>query len=88
MQGYTAEALLVNNWEYKQNWAYVVLSRVKTMGGLYLRVPLSEDLRHYHMPKKMKDMIGKLKQSISINMLDTTEYARMLATEKTWFEND
>jgi len=56
LQGVTVEALLVNNWEYKQNWAYVVLSRVKTMSGLYLRVPLSEDLDHYTMPKLMKDI--------------------------------
>jgi hypothetical protein len=36
LQGYTAKELLVNNFNYATHWAYVVLSRVRTMAGLFL----------------------------------------------------
>ena len=36
LQGYTVPKILVNDWYYGTNWAYIVLSRVKTMDGLYL----------------------------------------------------
>ena len=36
LQGKTIEKLFIHNWSYTHNWAYVVLSRVKTIKGLYL----------------------------------------------------
>ena len=40
LQGKSIDTLLVSNWSYTLNWIYVVLSRVKTMDGLHLRLPL------------------------------------------------
>jgi hypothetical protein len=40
LQGRSIENLVISVWDYTGNWIYVALSRVKTMNGLYLRLPL------------------------------------------------
>ena len=40
LQGCTKSSLFVNCFSYNTNWPYVVLSRVKTIKGLFLRKPL------------------------------------------------
>ena len=41
LQGMSKDALIVNSWNYSfANWIYVVLSRVRTLSGLYLCSPL------------------------------------------------
>ena len=40
LQGRSIENLLVSTWSYTTNWVYVVLSRVRTSNGLFVRVPL------------------------------------------------
>ena len=40
LQGRSLENLLVSTWSYTLNWIYVVLSRVRTSKGLYVRTPL------------------------------------------------
>jgi hypothetical protein len=40
LQGRTIRSLLVSSCNYRDNWMYVVLSRVKTLSGLYLRHPV------------------------------------------------
>lgn len=40
LQGRSLQACMVNSWQYKENWAYVALSRVRTIQGLFLRIPL------------------------------------------------
>ena len=47
LQGSTLETLFVHSWHYEDNWVYVVLSRVKSLNGLFLRRPLSTDLAKY-----------------------------------------
>lgn len=88
LQGYTADALLVNDWYYGQNWAYVVLSRVKTMAGLYLVKPLTNQLKKYEMPKNMIKMIQRHKEQIGIKPIDPEVYESMLATERVWFDSN
>ena len=40
-------SLIVNSWTFRvQHWAYVVLSRVKTLNSLVLNAMLDEN-RHY-----------------------------------------
>ena len=42
LQGVSLDNLVVNSWNYGcPNWVYVVLSRVRTLAGLVLNVPLS-----------------------------------------------
>ena len=43
LQGKSLENLLVSNWSYTTNWVYVVLSRVRTSNGLFLRIPLDHN---------------------------------------------
>ena len=57
LQGCTVKSLLVNDWCYKSNWAYVVISRVKTLAGLFLGEELTEDLSKFAKPENMKKMI-------------------------------
>ena len=40
LQGKTLDAIVVSSWDYTGNWVYVVLSRVRTLKGLFLRLPL------------------------------------------------
>jgi len=40
LQGKSLENLMVSNWSHTVNWMCVVLSRVRTSGGLFLRIPL------------------------------------------------
>ena len=40
LQGKSLQNLFVSNWSCKPNWAHVVLSRVRTSNGLFLRLPL------------------------------------------------
>ena len=77
LQGCTVDSILANDWYYGANWVYVVLSRVKTMKGLYIRKPLSKDLKKYEKPTAMKEMLQKFKDTISVQMLDEEEYEEM-----------
>jgi hypothetical protein len=40
LQGRSIENLFVSSWDYTDNWIYVALSRVRTLKGLFLRIPL------------------------------------------------
>jgi hypothetical protein len=44
LQGLSKDALIVASWGYNfENWVYVVLSRVRTLDGLYLLQRLDEE---------------------------------------------
>jgi hypothetical protein len=77
LQGSTMDELLVDEWQYKQNWVYVVLSRVKTMKGLYIRTKLKEDLEKYEMPVEMKAMLRAFSDNIGIKDLTDEDYTRL-----------
>lgn len=36
LQGATIDRIFVHSWRYEKNWPYVVLSRVKTLEGVFL----------------------------------------------------
>ena len=42
LQGRSIEHLVISSWDYKGNWVYVALSRVKQLKNLYLRKELSQ----------------------------------------------
>ena len=74
LQGCTLLILVVLELFYGQNWIYVILSRVRTMKGLYLEKPLSEDLRKYAMSDAMKKMISDFDQRIGLQLYTEDEY--------------
>jgi hypothetical protein len=81
LQGYTAITLMVNDWNYGKNWAYVVLSRVRTMKGLFLKEPLSEDLTKYAMSEDMKDMLKDFERRLSLAPITPEEYEAIFKLE-------
>ena len=40
LQGSSLDSLMISSWSYTQNWPYVMLSRIRTLNGLYLHQPL------------------------------------------------
>ena len=81
LQGCTCKTLFVNDWYYGSNWAYVVLSRVRKMSGLYLKEPLSEDLTLYEMSPLMEDMMEDFRSRLLINDITDDEYDAILKKE-------
>jgi hypothetical protein len=78
LQGCTLLELAIFEQFYGQNWMYVFLSLVRTMKGLYLAVPLSEDLSKYAMPDKMKEMIAGFQRRLGLLIYSETDYLNYL----------
>ena len=78
LQGSTVQNIFVNDIKYQQNWAYVVLSRVKTMGGLYLREKLKIDPECYKKPEEMKRMIRDFQNYYAAKVFTPEEYNKLL----------
>ena len=62
LQGSSVKKLFVHDWNYSTNWPYVVLSRIRTSKGLYLRRPVSRDLTKYKVPPKLKALMRRLRK--------------------------
>ena len=44
LQGMSKDIIIVSDWDYRtSNWVYVVLSRVRTLSGLFLEKPLDSE---------------------------------------------
>ena len=80
LQGCTVKNLLVNDWHCGSNWAYVVLSRVKKMKGLYLQEPLSTDLSKYAMKDEMREMLDEFRKK-AVKQITDSEYDEMIHEE-------
>ena len=63
LQGKTVASLVIAEWSKKKNWAYVVLSRVKTLDGLFMTHPIPEDI-DFSPPSNYLDMMQNLRQTI------------------------
>ena len=61
LQGMSKDALIVNSWNYGfANWIYVVLSRVRTLSGLYLCAPLDMN-KSFKVPDKLIQFEARMK---------------------------
>ena len=61
LQGMSKDALIVNSWNYSfVNWIYVVLSRVRTLSGLYLCSPLDMN-KQFKVPEKLIQFEARMK---------------------------
>ena len=56
------DEILINNWWYKFNWAYVVLLRVTQQKGLYMRTALDKDASQYGSNPLLLEMLNKFCQ--------------------------
>jgi PIF1-like helicase len=61
LQGSGVEQLFVHNWSYTTNWPYVMLSRVKTLSGLYARNTIDTNLARYTPNSKYHKMILQMR---------------------------
>eukprot|EP00985_Skeletonema_marinoi_P001300 scaffold517_cov140-Skeletonema_marinoi.AAC.13 len=63
LQGMSKDVLIVNGWNYRcANWVYVVLSRVRTLAGLYLMKPLDLE-RSFNVPRSLIRFEQRLKDN-------------------------
>jgi len=61
LQGMSKDVLIVNSWNYSfSNWVYVVLSRVRTLSGLYLCKPLDLE-RQFKVPENLIQFERRMK---------------------------
>jgi hypothetical protein len=63
LQGKTVETLVIAQWSKVKNWAYVVLSRVRTLNGLFLTKPIPEDI-DFAPANDYLDMMAHLRATI------------------------
>ena len=56
LQGRSLDSIFVSDWCHVKNWAYVVISRVKTLKGLFLREPL-DPIADYSLDNQLLRMI-------------------------------
>ncbi len=73
LQGKSLDELLIAQWSKVKNWAYVVLSRVRTLAGLFLEFPIPDDIDFSPHPEYL-DMMERLRNTILVTPMDTTEW--------------
>ena len=61
LQGCGVHNLFVHSWLHRNNWVYVMLSRVKTLKGLFLRLRLSNDISKYRPPQSYLCFMQRMK---------------------------
>jgi hypothetical protein len=81
LQGCSVEDILINDFHYQVNWPYVVLSRVRTMKGLYLRECLSEDLKKYRMKPRMRQMLQRFRDTVALEDMTELDYKNLVLSE-------
>ena len=55
LQGMSKDKLIVVSWSYISNWIYVVLSRVRTLKGLFMLKPLPIDcMDKFQVPRELQ----------------------------------
>lgn len=63
LQGKTVKSLVIAEWSKVKNWAYVVISRVKTLSGLFLVNPIPEEI-DFSPADEYLEMMTLLRQTI------------------------
>ena len=51
------DELFIHSWSYTTNWPYIVLSRLRTSEGLFVRKRLDANLSKYEVPQMLRTMI-------------------------------
>lgn len=72
LQGSGVDNIFIHSWSYVQNWPYVMLSRVRTQSGLFMRSKLRRDLGCYAVPPGLKRMLKSFEQKATTYWNDAT----------------
>ena len=73
LQGKSVNELVVAEWSKVKNWAYVVLSRVRTLAGLFLEKPIPSDIDFSPNPDYL-EMMERLRNNILVEPIDTEQW--------------
>ena len=81
--GCTVKNIFVQSLIKQKNWMYVVLSRVRTRKGLYLREPLDhKNLETFNrIDMDLKAMLNDFKDTIFFEHFSEQEYQEILGHE-------
>ena len=69
-----ADELVIAEWSKVKNWAYVVLSRVLTLAGLFLTEPIPDNIDFRPAP----DYLEMMEQSLGNNFGRFHQHGRMV----------
>ena len=73
LQGMSKDQLIVVSWTFISNWIYVVLSRVRTLKGLFLLKPLPTDcLDKFQVPRDLQAFERRM-HSLECHVLEQRE---------------
>ncbi|KAL7527853.1 hypothetical protein ACHAXR_004496 [Thalassiosira sp. AJA248-18] len=87
LQGMSKDKLIIVDWTFVTNWIYVVLSRVRTLNGLFLLKPLPPNcLDKFQVPRELQAFERRMK-SLERAVLELRE-RRMAALELVEHEGD
>ena len=64
LQGCSKNNLIVKDWFYSHGWVYTVLSRVRTLSGLFLMKPLVFRQEKFETPKALEWFDYRMKDKI------------------------
>jgi hypothetical protein len=77
LQGKTVQSLVIAEWSRVKNWAYVVISRVKTLDGLFLLKPILDDI-DFSPANDYLEMMKNLRKTILATPEQVAELKRSL----------
>ena len=72
LQGKSVDQLVIAEWSKVKNWAYVVLSRVRTLKGLFLTKPIPDDIDFSPSPHYLS-MMDHLRERLLATQEDVAE---------------
>ena len=82
LQGSGVDHLFVSEWYNEASWIYVILSRVKTRRGLYLREELRPNIGLHKIPDSLRSKIRHFRANCTRPDLDTNEYNEICAAPR------
>ena len=73
LQGNSVDELVIAEWSQLKNGAYVVLSRVRTLAGLFLTEPIPDNIDFRPAPEYL-DMMENHRGTIMAASINTEEW--------------
>ena len=84
LQGKTMDQLIIAEWSKMKNWAYVVLSRVRSLAGLYLLKAIPNDIDFRPDPRYLA-MMDRLRETKLRTPIDVLELHNSFASQGNMF---